>query len=135
MRGVRVVIDRGAAALWHPVPPGHLRRWRLHFSSVAGTGVSPEVNALSSVGPGNLPIVVPDTLRSSNAPLALFGVNLEQRLADRFSVHGEVLLIGAEDASEYRVQAGFSVPLRPYSTTRMAVSGAYGRPAEQPKRG
>lgn len=99
------------------------------FRGVAGAGASRQESftaSFPSVGPGNVPIVVPETLRSTVQPLALFGVNVEQRLADRLSVHGDVLLVGSDGASEYRVQAGFNVPIRPYSSTRTAASTAYG---------
>jgi hypothetical protein len=102
---------------------------RLTFSGLAGTGVARHEEfseSFPSVGRGNVPIVVPETLRTSHAPLALFGAGLEQRLTSRFSVHGELLLVAARDASEYRVHAGFSVPLAPYATAQSAASTTYG---------
>jgi hypothetical protein len=100
------------------------------FRGLAGAGVSRQQTftaSFPSVGPGNVPIVIPDTLRSSVQPLALFGVNVEQRLTSRLAVHGDVMLVGSEGASEYRVQAGFSVPLRPYASREVAASTAYGQ--------
>jgi hypothetical protein len=99
------------------------------FNGVAGMGAARHEEftaAFPSVGRDNQPIIIPESHETSTSPMVQFGVNLEQRLAERLSIRGEFLMVGAEDASEYRLQAGFSVPLRPYSSTRTSVSTAYG---------